>query len=417
MDPSGRGRWPAAPSRRAWSRTRCGARRCRSAPGLVSTPRRRAPWRRAVALSTPRRARRAREWLGHGTTARRPRASAARPAPGGEGPARPTASRSLGRRPEPRPAVDDVPVRLLIGEPGDRVALIDAGATPVAHAGGERLLQRGPLGPGEIDRVVVALPKRLQPAALLVRRDALAGDGGGGAETRLGLLEPAHGPNPGHVDLLHAGDRGALIVDVAGPIPRHLRLQWQVALVPVRRRQPAIYRLEPLRRVARVADQRGLPEPDHVVARHLTLLALEPGADGPRPVGVVERSGVGAAQVDDRHAGQVVRLVDAAAAIDVAERRLGPVASLGDGVQVDVRPADLRVQVDELGGRDLAPLQRRKAELDADVADGQTREAVAHRLLGGCPHALGSWPQDVDHVVGEGAADAVGIRLGVVVVG
>src|SRR4051794_285021 len=196
----------AAPSRRAWSRALCGARRCRSGPDPVSTRRRRAPRSRAGPLSTPRRARRTREWPGRATTVRRPRASAACPAPGGEGVARPTASRSLGRRPEPRPAVDAVPVRLVMGEPGDRVALIAAGATPVAHAGGERLLQRDPLGPGEIDRVVVALPKRLQLAALLIRRDALAGDGGGGAETRLGLLEPAHGPNPGHVDLLHAGD-------------------------------------------------------------------------------------------------------------------------------------------------------------------------------------------------------------------
>ena len=84
-------------------------------------------------------------------------------------------------------------------------------------------------------------------------------------------------------------------------------------------------------------------------------------------------------------------------------------------LDVDGDTADLRVEVDELRRRDLPLLERVEAELHADVGERQPAEAVADLLLHRAPVALRPRPEDVDHVVGHGAADAVRIGLGVVV--
>ena len=128
----------------------------------------------------------------------------------------------------------------------------------------------------------------------------------------------------------------------------------------------------------------------------------------------MEGAWVGTAQVDDRNAREVVGLVDRAAAVVVADRRLGPVGPRARVAEVDVRAADLVVQVDELRGADRPVLQRLEAELDADVADGKPREAVADLLLVRRPHAARPRREHVDHVVRERAAHAAGVRVGVV---
>src|SRR6266540_5699180 len=112
-------------------------------------------------------------------------------APRREAPARPARSGSAGRPPQRLSSIDDVSVGGLVGEPWDRVALVDATGVPVADPSGERLLELGPLLVGERDRVVVAALQRLQRALVDVGGDAFAGDRRRRPEARLDLVEPA----------------------------------------------------------------------------------------------------------------------------------------------------------------------------------------------------------------------------------
>ena len=107
------------------------------------------------------------------------------------------------------------------------------------------------------------------------------------------------------------------------------------------------------------------------------VLALEPRPQCVRAVHVVERAGIGAADVDDRDLIQVRALVDRAAAVRARQRRL-----VGDGacrlrLVVDVASADLAVDVDELRGRDLSRHQRLPAVFDSGRVPGPAGEAVA----------------------------------------
>ena len=64
----------------------------------------------------------------------------------------------------------------------------------------------------------------------------------------------------------------------------------------------------------------------------------------------MEGARVRPAQVDDGGALEVVRLVDRARAVVVCERRLVGFHTRFRGFVVDPHPADLAVDVDELGG-------------------------------------------------------------------
>src|SRR6266511_3960286 len=97
--------------------------------------------------------------------------------PRAERAARPAAARARGCGPQRPSAVDDVSAGVLVGLPGVRALLVDAGLAPVADAGRERGLQLLPLVVRECDRVVVEPSERLEGALVGVGRDPLAGDG------------------------------------------------------------------------------------------------------------------------------------------------------------------------------------------------------------------------------------------------
>jgi hypothetical protein len=98
------------------------------------------------------------------------------------------------------------------------------------------------------------------------------------------------------------------------------------------------------------------------------LLALEPGAHEPGVAVVVREAWVRAAQVDDRDPGEVVGLVEGAASVRVAKRPAVARQPFGRGPELlDREPADLLVQVGELGRRDRPVPKRREPVLDADV--------------------------------------------------
>src|SRR4051812_3947139 len=59
------------------------------------------------------------------------------------------------RRPQALAPVDDVALRVLIGEPGLGPPLVDARLAVVAHAGREGLVEALPLDLAEVHRVVV----------------------------------------------------------------------------------------------------------------------------------------------------------------------------------------------------------------------------------------------------------------------
>src|SRR4051812_23761989 len=98
------------------------------------------------------------------------------PRPGTECVARPSLAGARRGRTEGLAAVDGIPRGVLVGEPRDRVRLVDAGLGPVADAAREGLPQPRPLQVAEHDRVVVRDPQRAQRALLVVVLDALAGD-------------------------------------------------------------------------------------------------------------------------------------------------------------------------------------------------------------------------------------------------
>src|SRR5437660_178288 len=78
--------------------------------------------------------------------------------------------------------------------------------------------------------------------------------------------------------------------------------------------EPLIHRVEAVELAARVGKERDRPLPDQLV-RVRAVLAIEPGADCERAVGVMEDAGIGAPAVDNRHLVEVVRLVDHAAPV------------------------------------------------------------------------------------------------------
>jgi hypothetical protein len=155
------------------------------------------------------------------------------------------------------------------------------------------------------------------------------------------------------------------------------------------RRQPLVHRNDRLRRVIGIREQGDAAAPEELVSGR-PVLALEPGPNRVRPVHVVEGTGIGAADVDDRDLIQVRSLVDRAAAVCARQRGL-----VGDGagrlrLVVDVASADLVVDVDELRSRDLSRHQGLPAVFDSGRVPRPAGEVVARTAA-----------EDVDHVVLE----------------
>ena len=134
-------------------------------------------------------------------------------------------------------------------------------------------------------------------------------------------------PTPGRLTSSRPGDLRAAVADVARAVADDLLRERAGRVVGLDRREPAVHRDERLVGVVHVAHQRDRAEPDHVVGGR-PVLALEPRADRPRAVGVVERARIGPAQVDDRDPVEVVRAVHRAAAVGAGERGLVGAAAL-----------------------------------------------------------------------------------------
>src|SRR3954452_9187683 len=283
---------------------------------------------------------------------------------GAERRARPSLAGVRRGRTEGPATVDDVARALLVGEPGGRVRLVDPGLAPIADAAREGLSQPDPLRVAEHDRVVVRGLQRPERALLVVVLDSLAGDRARGAVARLDVLLVAQLTDPGHVPGLGVSEDRAAVLDVRGAVADDLRRERGAAAVLLHGGQPAVHGDQRVGREAVVALRLGV-EPDDLVSE-VALLALEPRADGPRSEGVVERAVVGAADIDDRHLIEVARRVDGATPVGVAQRRPVGAQALRAGLAVDVDATDLRVQVDELRGCDLASLQGLEAVLDPD---------------------------------------------------
>ena len=121
----------------------------------------------------------------------------------------------------------------------------------------------------------------------------------------------------------------------------------------------------------------------------------------------MEGPGVRAAKVDDRDLVEVVGLVDGAAGVCPLEPdEVRADALAGIDVAVDVGATQVAVEIHELLRRQQPLSQALKAELDAGVVERAVGESVA-----------GPSPEQVHHVVLEGAAHAVGIGLALVHLG
>src|SRR3954447_21847308 len=228
-------------------------------------------------------------------------------------------SRRGGRRTQRPPAVYDVARRVLVGHPRDGGLLAHTRLRPIAHAGRERVLELLPLSVRELDGVVGLATQRYELAPQDVRPHVLARDHRRRGVARLELRLLAHLAHARDVDLLDTVDIRAAVLDVGRLVLCDLLLTRHVAVVRLHRAQPAVHRQEALGAVVRIAYQRRLAEPDHVVLREVALDALEPRPDRPRPVGVVERTGIGPTQVDDREVLLVVRLVHRTAAVRIRD--------------------------------------------------------------------------------------------------
>ena len=222
---------------------------------------------------------------------------------------------------------------------------------------------------------------RIQRAAERLRRDGIAA----GVEARI-------------------RGRCRLVVD-------HLLRRRRAAGVVVNVREPLIHGQEAgLRHALRALEalERNGTGPDGLV-RVATLHRVEAGAHCVAAEVRVDLADVMAAQVDDGHAGEVVRLVDRAGTVHVGDAARITDGARRNGIGVEVEAAHPRVEVDELLRRDGARQQRVEAVLHTDVVVRAVDEAVADQLLLQVPHALRPDAEQIGHVVLQIAAHAVGI--------
>ena len=172
------------------------------------------------------------------------------------------------------------------------------------------------------------------------------------------------------------GERGLLVLD------DFLR-ERDAALVRVNPPQPGVEGEHRRVGVGLIAKDRDLAAPEHLVGGGAEV-AQQPRPHGVRAVDVVERARVGAAQVDDRDLVEVGGLVDPAAAVGVDQPGQVGGGPLRLDHVVDGEPAEVAVEVDELGRRQQPLGQPLEAVLDADVVE----DAVAKPVRGRRPSAL-----------------------------
>ena len=239
----------------------------------------------------------------------------------------------------------------------------------VAHARRKGRLQPRPLLVGEGHGEIIEPVQRRQLALHHVVGQRTAGGDARGAEVR------EQGPALRLVgDLL-----GADVAGVHGArrlVTHHLDLARIVAGVRLDVGQPLVHEAERLCGHARRQYQRRLRDEHHVVVG----VAVRLEQPLPHDVGVdvgVDLLVVVTAEVDDRHPVEADGVVHAAGAVRNGRSRAIAGRALRNPVVVDVAAADLRVEVHELLGKDLARHQRVPPVLHALVGIRVPPEAPA----------------------------------------
>src|SRR6266404_1644990 len=262
----------------------------------------------------------------------------------------------------------------LIGHPWHRRLLIYAGLGVVAHASRKRLLELAPLRIGEQVREVAGTVHGFKLTFCGVVSERLA---------RAQARRPALRNDAGTRDT--CARQGAPIDRIGRLVVNNLLGKRPGARISLDRRQPSIHQVKRLCFESLIDHKSGSGKriPDDLVVV-VAVCALEAGTHRPAVKRVVDLDVAGAANVDDGDV-QVIGLVEIPRSIHHGQCGGIGQGALGLGVVVDVVPAHLGVEINELRCRNLPIHQRLQPILDPDGVERAVREAVANSLLDRTP--------------------------------